>query len=128
MVEEFIEKISERIEREPKPGEQISYETPISIGQSIESLAYALDKCNGPSLAMLAGRLKLTAGKKNLPRISDAAERLEFAAAHDADLVELVEITQELLDLCRTVQRAYIRPLIRTSKAEGVTTEIRVQG
>lgn len=120
LVEEFIEKISERHEREPKSGGQISYDTAVSIGQSIESLAYALDKCNGPSLALLAGRLKLTAEKRNLPRISETAERLEFAAGHDAELVELVQITQELLDLCRTVQRAYIKPLISTSKTEGI--------
>jgi diguanylate cyclase (GGDEF)-like protein/PAS domain S-box-containing protein/putative nucleotidyltransferase with HDIG domain len=121
LVEEFIEKITERNVRDSKPSEQISYETAVSIGQTIENLAYAIDKRHGPSLALLAGRLKLTAGKKNLSQISDTAERLEYAAAHDADLVELVEITQELLDLCRTVQRAYIRPLICTSKTEGVT-------
>jgi diguanylate cyclase (GGDEF)-like protein/PAS domain S-box-containing protein/putative nucleotidyltransferase with HDIG domain len=127
LVEEFIEKVIERNEREVKPGEQISYETAVSIGQTIESLAYALDKRHGPSLALLAGRLKLTAAKRDLPRISDAAERLESAAARNADLVELVQITQELLDLCRTVQRAYIKPLICTSKSEGVPSEARAQ-
>ena len=39
---------------------------------------------------------------------------------HDADLVKLVEITQELLDLCRTVQRTYIRPLICTSEMKAM--------
>ncbi len=128
LVEEFIEKVSDLHEGESKPMAHISYETAVSIGQSIENLAYALDKRHGPSLALLAGRLKLTAAKKNLPRISAAAERLETAAAKDADLVELAEITQELLDLCRTVQRAYIQPLICTSKNEGVGLDSLIHG
>jgi diguanylate cyclase (GGDEF)-like protein/PAS domain S-box-containing protein/putative nucleotidyltransferase with HDIG domain len=127
LVEEFIEKVVHLPERESKPLAKVSYETAVSIGQTIESLAYALDKRQGPSLALLAGRLKITAAEKDLPRISDAAERLETAAAQDADLVELAQITQELLDLCRSVQRAYIQPLICTSKTEGVAIDARAQ-
>ena len=43
---------------------------------------------------------------KGPAHIRAAAERLETAVVHDADLLKLVEITQELLDLCRTVQRS----------------------
>jgi len=128
LVEELIEKISEQSEGKSKPWVRVPYETAVSIGQTVESLAYALDKCHGPSLALLAGRLKLTATKNNLSHISEAAERLELAVAHDADLADLAQITQELLDLCRTVQRAYIEPLICTSKGEGVAVEARAQG
>jgi diguanylate cyclase (GGDEF)-like protein/PAS domain S-box-containing protein/putative nucleotidyltransferase with HDIG domain len=116
LVEEFITHFSDLHERESDQPSHITYETAVSIGQTIESLAYALDKHQGPDLALLAGRLKITAAEKDLPHIRAAAERLETAVVHDADLVKLAEITQELLDLCRTVQRAYIKPLIRTSK------------
>jgi diguanylate cyclase (GGDEF)-like protein/putative nucleotidyltransferase with HDIG domain/PAS domain S-box-containing protein len=125
LVEEFIDKVSDLHEGEAKPMAHVPYETAVSIGQIIERLAYALDKHQGPDLALLAGQLKLTAAEKDLPRISAAAERLETAAASDADLVELAGITQELLDLCRTVQRAYIKPLIHTSKHESNAIEAR---
>ncbi len=116
LVEEFIEFISGLHERQSEQPTHISYETAVSIGQTTEKLAYALDKHRGADLALLAGRLKITAAEKDLPHIRAAAERLETAVIHDADLVKLAEITQELLDLCRNVQRAYIQPLICTSK------------
>jgi hypothetical protein len=118
LVEELIIYFSETDEGKSNDLAPISYETAVSIGQTIERLAYALDKRRASDLALLAGRLKLTAAEKNLPHISAAAERLETAVVNDADLLKLVEITQELLDLCRTVQRAYIQPLICTSKNE----------
>ncbi|MGA2796079.1 MAG: diguanylate cyclase [Thermoguttaceae bacterium] len=116
LVEEFIAHFSDLHKQESNQLSHISYETAVSIGQTIESLAYALDKHQGSDLASLAGRLKITAAEKDLPHIKAAAERLETAVVHDADLEKLAEITQELFDLCRTVQRAYIQPLICTSK------------
>ena len=118
LVEDFIAIVSSHLKGDAKPLAHISYDTALSIGQTIESLSYALDKRQGSSLALLAGQLKTTAAEENLMSISDAAERLESAAARDADLLELAEITQELLDLCRTVQRTYIQTLISNSKSE----------
>ncbi len=123
IVETFIKKLSERTAFHEDETKKISYETAMNIGQTIENLAYALDTRQKPCLAILAGKLKFAAQIRDLTNIGDVAGRLEDAIAHDADLEELAQITQQLLDLCRTVQRAYIQPVIETSKIDMCVVE-----
>jgi putative nucleotidyltransferase with HDIG domain len=110
LVEPFIEVVRARTTDETSQPVGVSREAAFSIGRAIENLAYALDRQHSPTLAALAGRLKLSAAKQGLPELQSLASRLEEAAGNDEELAVVVGLTQELLDLCRTVHRAYLRP------------------
>jgi hypothetical protein len=110
LVEPFIEVIRARTTDDAPQPVGVSREAAFSIGRAIENLAFALDRQHSPTLAALAGRLKLSAAKQGLPELESLAGRLEEAAGNDEELAVVVSLTQELLDLCRTVHRAYLRP------------------
>jgi len=68
-------------------------------------LAYALDKHQGPDLALLAGQLEThrrLVKKTCLASAQPAETSGEPPPPATPTLVELAGITQELLDLCRT--------------------------
>jgi diguanylate cyclase (GGDEF)-like protein/putative nucleotidyltransferase with HDIG domain/PAS domain S-box-containing protein len=110
LVEPFIAAVCARTSDDASQPMAISRDAAFSIGRAIENLAYALDRQHAPTLAALAGRLKLSAAKQGLPQLESLAGRLEEAAGKDEELAVVVGLTQELLDLCHTVHRAYLRP------------------
>ena len=78
------------------------------IGLEIERLAAALDDQDLFGLTVLAGRLKETASLEGVESIAEAAALLETAAGDEPDLREVIQLTTELLQLCRATQRAYL--------------------
>ena len=54
------------------------------------------------------------ATKYSVGPIAECAERLEQLAAGESDLVELVQLTNELLELCRSTQKAYFNDVSKT--------------
>ena len=87
----------------------VSKQTALKIGLEIERLATALDQRDIFGMSTLASRLKATATQHCVPQIADVAQQLEEAATDDPDLIQLVQLTGELLDLCRMTQNAYLR-------------------
>ena len=65
--------------------------------------------------------MKSTAGRDGVSEISDLAGVLEHAAGEDADMNELVKLTNELLQLCRSTQSVFL-----TSLPDEVTRELDV--
>ena len=59
-------------------------------------------------LAAQAEALKRTARQDGIAEIAQLAEELERAALGDFEEVQLVQLTNDLLDLCRTTQTAYL--------------------
>ena len=47
------------------------------------------------------------------------AVQLEEAARNDSDLKDLVQLTHQLLDLCRSAQRAYLRQAVGPAGSSG---------
>jgi hypothetical protein len=68
-----------------------------------------LDNHDILGLAALAGRLKSTALKSGVSEIAEIAGQLEQAASRDPELARLIELTQELMALCRSTQNAYLQ-------------------
>ncbi|MDA1016599.1 MAG: cadherin domain-containing protein [Planctomycetota bacterium] len=86
----------------------VSKETAIYIGSQMERLAVALDDQDMQGLKVLADRLKETASRNGVETISQKANELEQAVSGDAELMDVLESAYELVELCRSTQRAYI--------------------
>ncbi len=108
LVEHFVRIISSRKQGGTRLRE-LSDTTALSFGTQIEWLAEAIEQQNVTSLAALAGRLNRTALRHGVTKIADAAETLEAAASTVCDMSTLVNLTTELLELCRSVQRTHIQ-------------------
>ncbi len=109
LVERFIDTVKARNESRDPELSRVSKNTALRIGMEIERLACALDDQDIFGLGALAGRLKTTAIKHGVPQIADVAARLEESATSDADLINLVKLTNELMNLCRSTQGAYLK-------------------
>ncbi len=56
----------------------------------------------------MASRLKGTASEHRLPQIFEAAAHLEKVVSGDADWLDVVECSTDLLELCRSTQKSYL--------------------
>ncbi len=107
MVERFIEAIRAQqngVDAEREKSKTIA----ISLGTQMERLTEALRNQDLDGMATLAHRLRLTALRYNAAEIADSAGQLEDASRTDADIKSLVQVTHELLDLCRSAQKTYL--------------------
>ncbi len=108
LVERFIDVISSRDGGQELAVRDASKEAAIGFGIQIERLATALENQDFQAISALANRLNLTARKYNVPQIAQLAAELEQAAAVDSEMMTLVALTSDLLELCRSAQRAYL--------------------
>ncbi|MGE3780304.1 MAG: diguanylate cyclase, partial [Pirellulaceae bacterium] len=107
LVERFIT-VLERQHR-PIPGiGHVDKQFALQIGLEIERIADTLDGQDIHGLESLASRLKETAAKNGIAPIAEAAERLEASTRGEPKLEQILGLTQELLSLCRSTQRAFL--------------------
>jgi hypothetical protein len=108
LVEPFIESVLSRDGNRGAPTPRVSKQAALNIGLQIESLAYSVDQEDDSGLADFAAALRETAMENGVSGIAELAEELEAAANGDAERIELVQLTNELLELCRATQTAYL--------------------
>lgn len=90
----------------------------IQIGQQIERLAHAIDAQNTNSLQTLASRLGKVARYHNVEAIALVADRIESgASAEDVQWLSLLRDTQQLLELCRQTQNAFLSDTNSSNRA-----------
>jgi len=106
LVERFISAVLARDESRANPEVCVSKQTALKIGVEIEKLADALDKRNVYELLDMARRLRSAATEQGIPEIARVAAELETCFESDPDLVEIVQLTSQLLELCRATQGA----------------------
>jgi diguanylate cyclase (GGDEF)-like protein/putative nucleotidyltransferase with HDIG domain len=123
LVEAFIEAMLARDDNRYRAVAPVTKETALSIGAEIERVAGALDNRDISGLATLAGRLKQTAAKGDFPQLSELAAELEAAADDGAEMTTLVLLTHDLLDLCRSTQRAFLADCHEV-RSKVTTTEV----
>ena len=95
----------------------ISKKTALKIGVQIEKLAMAADVKDLATLGTMAGQLKTMAVENGIANIADVAGRLEVSAASNSNHVDLMELTIDLLELCRKTQRSILPANSRPKKA-----------
>ncbi|WP_145058704.1 diguanylate cyclase [Lignipirellula cremea] len=108
VVERLIDAVGGRDPRKSSPAIEASKSAAVSFAAQIERLSAALENQDRSGIAVLANRLNRTAVKFGSPQIAAAAAHLEAAAGEDQQLQDLVLRTNELVDLCRSAQRAWL--------------------
>lgn len=110
---QVVEKLCEVLENCPDlarhDSAHVSKSAALQIGLHIERLAVAVDACDIKQLSVVADRLGKTATYVGIEPIAQAAQQVAEAAAAEPELNEIVRLTGELMDLCRSTQSAFLR-------------------
>ncbi len=85
-----------------------SKQTALQVGQQIERLAQAVDDQDRAGIKALAARLETTAARGGIREIESMASDIKKAADEDPDLLSLLQLVDQLLTLCRSVQKSYV--------------------
>ncbi len=109
LVERFIEAISASDQSRHASGISVSKQTALNIGLQIERLAVALDLRDFTTLSNMAAHLAATAAEDGLPEIAEIAAGLDQAVTAETDLITMIQLTVELLDICRETQRSFLQ-------------------
>ncbi len=80
----------------------------LAIGKEIETIAHAVDERDLDGLSSLAMRLEGTAAKNGLSGISELAASLCRQVEDEPNLLQIIETTHELLDMCRAMQHLHV--------------------
>ncbi|MEM7313044.1 MAG: diguanylate cyclase, partial [Planctomycetota bacterium] len=86
----------------------VNKQVAIRLGVQIESLARALDEKDVQALATLTAELRETTAASHVAEIAKLADELNLLATSDSAWVECLEVTLELLDICRKTQRMHL--------------------
>ncbi|OHB74921.1 MAG: hypothetical protein A2W31_13470 [Planctomycetes bacterium RBG_16_64_10] len=108
LVEQFVDCVVARDQSRAKSKLSVSKQTALGIGLQIESLASAMDHKDVVGIAAHAGHLRKTATMHGVHHIAQVAAEIEQLAADDADPMKLAQLTNDLLELCRATQTAYL--------------------
>jgi diguanylate cyclase (GGDEF)-like protein/PAS domain S-box-containing protein len=108
LVERFIDVMQARDDSRHKPALAVSKQAALRIGVQIEKLAVALDARDLNTLLTMASHLNVTARDQGIVPIADAAARFERFTTLAPDWAELMQLTIELLDLCRSTYTSYL--------------------
>lgn len=116
LVERFIGTIEGRDPEEANSKVDASKAAALSIGAQIERLSEAIDNQDRAGVSILARRLSMAANQYEATDIANVAEAIQAAADNESDITELMQLTTELVDLCRMVQRSYLRDAVAPVK------------
>jgi diguanylate cyclase (GGDEF)-like protein/PAS domain S-box-containing protein len=109
LVEKFIATVLARDENRERDRElTMTKQTALRIGVQVERLANAADSRDREKWAATAGRLNATATQHGIVAIATAAAELERSVMSGTDELMLMEMTADLIELCRTSYGAYI--------------------
>lgn len=87
----------------------LSRDAALGIGQHIERLINALETQDFNGMNALAGRLHSIAEQDGLPLFAERAERLRDVISSDGDLLDILDSANDLIELCRSTQSAWLR-------------------
>ncbi|MEO8494561.1 MAG: diguanylate cyclase [Planctomycetota bacterium] len=108
LVERFIAMVERRQSTELPRSQTVSKENALVIGMQIERLSEVLDEQDFDALDSMAQRLHLTAHQCGADCIGDKARELKGVLDSDRDPHSILEIANELLDLCRSTQGTFL--------------------
>jgi len=121
VVEHFVKAITDvpsEKKVEPLAPLAISKQIALKIGVQIEKLALAADVQDLTSLVAMASQLRDMANESGIGAIADAAAKLEQSAAANSNQMDLMELTIDLLEMCRQTQRALLPAIPRSDKSK----------
>lgn len=110
IVEQFIQVLKIRGRELADSHDQISKAAALNIGAQIERLVTVLDNRDPEGISAIAIRLEGTALKFGATPIAEKAKSISEAMQNNEELFEIIQHTNELLDLCRSSQHSLIGP------------------
>jgi hypothetical protein len=105
LVERFVEVVEEHKSLSLPVGSKYNA---LQIGLQIERLSKAADERDRLGILASASQLEATAAHCNIHEIRAVAAELRQAAVSGDDVQEMIKMTHQLIDLCRSTQRAYV--------------------
>ena len=108
LVERFIAAVTDKPQLAQSSTGKLSRQTAVQLATQIEELARALDEQDLGAIEALASRLQATAACAGATDVETLAGKLSESATASEDVAEIFELTIELMDLCRSAQRAAV--------------------
>lgn len=109
LVERFIQIITDLPELGKQPSQAVSRETALLIGLQLERLSEVLDEQDLDALDAMSRRLELTVLKYGAMGVSSKACELKETLDGERDPLEILQIANELLELCRSTQQSFLK-------------------
>jgi diguanylate cyclase (GGDEF)-like protein/PAS domain S-box-containing protein len=88
--------------------QKVSKSAALNIGLQIERLAEAVDDRDQVGIGAIAHRLGETAAKHGVEAVAKKANEISVEMDEECELYDLIRCTNELMDLCRSTQRALV--------------------
>ena len=104
----FITMMKFEAETNIEPGDGVSMATVLQLGVQIDKMANAMDQEDRQSLVRVAGQIRSTATQGGCPHIANLAAELEQAEDEQQAWVDCLEAAVDLIELCRSTQRAHL--------------------
>jgi diguanylate cyclase (GGDEF)-like protein/PAS domain S-box-containing protein len=108
LVEHFIETMKTREGHREPATFSLSKQGALQIGLLIEQLADALDSRDLAMLKGIAMKLETTASREGVETMAEVAQQLSMTIEAKPDWLNLVELSNTLLELCRSTQATYL--------------------
>jgi len=108
LVERFVERVADMGSDVRQSTSNVSIETALSIGLQMERLADTLDNQDFDAIDALSRKLHLTARKGGVTSIEEKSGELEKVLESDRDPHAILQMANELLDLCRSTQQSFL--------------------
>ena len=111
MVERFIAMVLANVRPEEfnDSTASLSRDSALGIGQHIERLINALETQDFDGMNAMATQLHSIAEQAGLPLFARRAERLRDVFTSDGQLLDILDCANELIELCRSTQSAWLR-------------------
>ena len=123
MVQRCIEVVTSSATRVSPSVVEIDTDTALRIGALFERLVIAIDTEDTDGLKEIASRLTGLSEQSGSGSIGNLAERLSEQINNEAPWSDVLELSSELLDLCRLTQTAYISRDVDVVLAVSVESE-----
>ncbi len=114
LVERFIDIVADDPKFTQSSTSNMSRQSAMQMATQIEELARALDEQDLATIEALASRLQATAACAGATDVETLAGRLSDSATSSEDVSEIFELTLELMDICRSAQRAAVSSVLRS--------------
>jgi response regulator RpfG family c-di-GMP phosphodiesterase len=108
LVERFIEIVGKATRSRQAELQHVNKRTALLLGIQLENMARALDQRDTAALANLARQVRETATNCRIAEIAELANVLEESATNDDEWINNVQLTIDLMDLCRLTQRSHL--------------------
>jgi diguanylate cyclase (GGDEF)-like protein/PAS domain S-box-containing protein len=111
LVERFITTVraSARSQQNQYSDAALSRDAALGIGQHIERLINALETQDFDGMKALADRLHSIAEQDGLTSFAERAGRLRDVIGSDGELLDILDSANDLIELCRSTQSAWLR-------------------